>query len=243
MKNKLWTFGCSFTESLKSMYEQDLKNGNPSSFIDYYKYMGNSFPPMWSELLAEKLNLELENKGVGGSSNYTILSSFIQNIKNFKENDLIIIQWTISLRFRICDYNTNKFRDLLPMNIDEPNMRKYFPYMQNRERGIWFTELIEYSHFIIEYCKSKNIKLMFWSVDDVLYSKLSNDIKDYFIHSPNGNNIEIGHDSYLSRKTNQWKIKQETNHTIDDEHYGKYGNHYMYEILNINYNRLYNKIN
>ena len=62
MKNKLWTFGCSFTESLKSMYEQDLKNGQASTFIDYYKYMGNSFPPMWSELLAEKLNLELENK-------------------------------------------------------------------------------------------------------------------------------------------------------------------------------------
>lgn len=239
MKNKLWTFGCSFTESLKSMYEQDLKLCQPSSFIDYYKYMGNSFPPMWNELLAEKLNLELENKGVGGSSNYTILSIFIQNIKNFKENDLIIIQWTSSLRFRICDYETNKFIDLLPMNIDEPNIRKYFPYMQNREGGIWFTELIEYSQFIIEYCKSKNIKLMFWSMDDKLDSELSNDIKDYFIHSPNGNNIEIGHPIYISSKTNEWKIKQETNGKIDDEHYGKYGNHYLYEILNINYNRLY----
>lgn len=239
MKNKLWTFGCSFTESLKSMMKEDLELGYQSTFTEYYNYLNGKFPPMWSELLSSDLNLELENRGKGGSSNYSIFSEFIKNLPNLKQNDLVIIQWSSLLRFRVVN-DANYFIDILPSNVSDEGHQKYFPFMENREKKLWYSEVIEYTQLITEYLKLKKVNFIFWSMDEYLYHNLNKDIAEFFVQAQINGGLSIGHYEYMTTKSNKITIKEETNYQVDDEHFGKDGNYYLYELLKHNYNRLYN---
>jgi hypothetical protein len=76
MENKLWIFGCSHSTRI-------FKNANQTEWITPY-----------TEILSEKLNLELYNREQSACGNDFILQAFIENISNLKKNDLVILQLT-----------------------------------------------------------------------------------------------------------------------------------------------------
>ena len=88
--NTLWTFGDSFTYG-NGCDIDDLYH------INYFKY-GDKTWPVW---LSELLNINLRNCGVGGYSNDMILDSIIDNWKDIKKGDIVLIGFTYSHRFDV----------------------------------------------------------------------------------------------------------------------------------------------
>lgn len=79
---RLITFGCSFTAGI----------GLP----DIYPRHDITSSLGWPSLLGEKLNLEVVNKGKGGSGNLEILYNILNT--EFEETDTVIVLWSSFLR-------------------------------------------------------------------------------------------------------------------------------------------------
>ena len=69
--NTLYTFGCSFTEGF---------NENHEPYQEYKIFKGGTFPKTWSELLSEKLGLNLFNYGQGSIGNQHIFTNFCKHV-------------------------------------------------------------------------------------------------------------------------------------------------------------------
>ena len=115
--SKLWTFGDSFTFGhgckLNGYDKESEYNVTYSNYVDSSK-------PIWSEYVANELNLELLNNGINGISNELILDNFLNSFKNFKKEDIIIIQTSTSVRY---DFPFTKIKKTLggwyQENIDD----------------------------------------------------------------------------------------------------------------------------
>jgi hypothetical protein len=94
--SKLWTFGDSFTFG----HGCKLNGSNKESEynITYSNYV-NPLKPIWPEYVANELNLELLNNSINGISNELILDNLLNSFKNFKKEDIIIIQTSTSVRY------------------------------------------------------------------------------------------------------------------------------------------------
>ena len=91
MQNKLWVFGCSHSTRI-------LKNEAGTEWVSPY-----------IDILSEKLNRKLIKKEQSASGNDFILQSFIENISNFKKNEMVIIQLTHFSRANFyCDIQNDK---------------------------------------------------------------------------------------------------------------------------------------
>ena len=91
MSQKLYIFGDSFSAGFS--FESNWTN----NYVNWKGYTPHGF----SEILSQKLNLELINLSENASDNYSILQKFCDNEKNIKKNDLVIIGWSSPLRFRL----------------------------------------------------------------------------------------------------------------------------------------------
>lgn len=79
---RLITFGCSFTAGI----------GLP----DIYPRHDTTSSLGWPALLGKKLNLELVNKGKGGTGNLEILCNILNT--DFEDTDTVVILWSSFLR-------------------------------------------------------------------------------------------------------------------------------------------------
>jgi len=102
--NTLWTFGDSMTEPFQ--------NNNAHWSLEYCNYKGYC-PKVYGEILAEKLNMNLVNRGLGGIDNYTILEKICEVADKIKEDDIVIVGWTSPIRFRIIN-DHNVWMSILP---------------------------------------------------------------------------------------------------------------------------------
>jgi hypothetical protein len=107
MVNTLWTFGDSYTEGFGLPWSK--------KYIDWKGYKPKSF----GELLSRELQLVLKNLGKGGSDNHTIFESICKNIDQIRDDDMVIIGWSNSLRFRLAT-NSDTWANLLPG--DDPDL-------------------------------------------------------------------------------------------------------------------------
>jgi hypothetical protein len=103
MKQKLYIFGDSFSAGFS--FESNWTN----NYVNWKGYTPKGF----SEIISQKLNLELINLADNASDNYSILQKFCDNVKNIKKNDLVIIGWSSPLRFRLV---SNDWITILPNN-------------------------------------------------------------------------------------------------------------------------------
>ena len=110
MAKRLWVFGCSFS---KPFNEYMLVNNEDSTYNKYKKFMGGTFPPTWSELLAKKMGYELMNCAYGGSSNYRIINKFNTNCHKIEEGDIVIVQWTRNERFYALEHKEDELVEIL----------------------------------------------------------------------------------------------------------------------------------
>lgn len=236
MSKTLWTFGCSFTESLKSMEDRDIETSPNNTFTQYKKFLDGELPPSWPDILSNKLNFSLQNKGIGGSSNYSIFHTFIRNIDKIKSDDLIIFQWSSLLRFRVVE--ESKFVDVLPNQNFTQNFSKQTidEILINRDNKLWVDEISEFTKFIIEYCKSKKIKILFWTHDTDILKFIDKKIyKNFFIKKEFNNKLVapmlyiLDYCEIILNKGAT--IDKETNGEIKDGHLGIHGHRVMADMV------------
>ena len=200
---KLYIFGCSYSAL------NDMKLLNDPSLKKYYEYRGGSFPITWSEILAKKLDLALVNTARWGSDNYTIFEDFCKVSDKITSEDIVIIGWSQTLRFRLYSQSVNK---LSSINVWKTNDNRHFSNISqqtieeiivNRDSKLWLDEVRSWMNIITHLSKLTNFKLYYWSFfNEIPEIYVLNDVLDYgaeyITHETNSEIInehmgEIGH--------------------------------------------------
>jgi hypothetical protein len=207
-QNNIWFFGSSNTTYW------DTSN---SWTQDYIKFCGYT-PKHFTEILSEKFNLNLINKGIGATDNYTIFESIIKNIDNIKEGDKIVVDWVSILRFRVVD--NNKFKTII--STDRLNEIAFLSkntmneILINRDSILYANEVIYWSNLLKKIFKNN---IIFWSIFEEFK-----------------NNSDI---IYMNSGVLNFNILNETNGYINDFHLGEIGH---IELSNHLYSKFSNKI-
>lgn len=221
--NKLWTFGDSFTESFSKKYPWKDKYLNWKGYI----------PKVYGELISDKLKLQHINLSIGGTDNYTILDSIISVINHISPNDIIIIGWSNTVRFRVVN-NMNTFYTIRPNSLPETfKLNKDLSYLElsnstlkeisiNRDSNIYINELNNY------------IKLLNFSLNN-----------NKIIHWSPFAQDKQGLNTTLKTLTKYESINDETTGIIDDSHFSENAHKILSEqlidiITNYNFYKSYN---
>jgi hypothetical protein len=213
MKNTLYVFGCSFSE----IFTKD-------NYESYYNYKNKKLPKTWSEILAKNLNLNLKNYAKGGNCNEVILQSFAQNLNSFKENDIVIFQWSFPERFSWIDDDKNLIGTSWSgwkNTLDEKTANKI---ATTRSFDVYKNQILDFQKFIEELSKFKKFQVWFWHADASLHklidtndmryliiNKIMKDNKPYFLKTTFDVVYELG----------GCDIETETNGLIKDNHFGE----------------------
>jgi hypothetical protein len=96
MDKKIWTFGDSYTESMKPV------TGLSDYREKYTQYKGR-IPKVFSDFFVEDYGYVCHNSGIGGADNYTILDSIIKQLDQIKDDDIIIVGWSSPERTRLAN--------------------------------------------------------------------------------------------------------------------------------------------
>jgi hypothetical protein len=195
--NKLWAFGDSYTAGILP----DLGHFPP--YIKYMKYLGISkeeFPEGWAYQLAEKLNMNYENFGVGGSSNNETFIKIAKNSHRFQKDDIVIINWTYLHRFLWAlpneDWADNetgdegipffKFRRAsINIHIDEnilndkTNLSNVYEYVGlNKSLDAWIEEILSWENIIDSLSKSVGFHVYYWSAEHRIHTILGKEFSN-----------------------------------------------------------------
>jgi len=209
--SNLWTFGDSFTEGFNEKYPWA---------DEYIKWKGYT-PKVYGEILSEKLNVKLINKGKGGTDNYTIFETICNSTKSINDDDIIIIGWSSPVRFRLAQFN-NTWRIFLPNSIKfhsgefQMNLSDNTPteIMLNRNSLLYVNEVNNWIELLNRTFKCN--KIIHWS-------PLMEGVDGMYLHLFN-------------------RIKTETNEDVNNGHYGEKGHielsNIFFEKIKSNKNKL-----
>ena len=150
--NQLLLFGDSFTAGNGCLPNEK-----------YAKYKTLDKDVIWPEIVANKLNLRLVNKGMGAYSNDKIIDSIIENYDLINKNSLVIIGSTFYNRFDI-PYE-NKLLTLSPTNLPNSNEELLLHFI-----SIMDSDLLKKRHkarinFLQQKIKLKGTKCLVWEVE------------------------------------------------------------------------------
>lgn len=222
--NKLFTFGCSFTEGFGEEFSDTYK--------EYKKFKGD-FPKSWSELLSEKLGLELHNYGEGASGNQQIFTTFCKKCNDFRKGDIIILEWTFIERYRIAKDDKSWIK-LGPGKIPPEHISQKLndEICVNRTLKPYIDELYDYQNIIDLLAEKVGFKIYYWSpIVEIIYRQpshillqekylLCDKIKDH-----HHNTFRVVHD-YGGKL-----ISEETNGIIKDAHMGESGHRVQADLF------------
>jgi hypothetical protein len=150
--NRLLLFGDSFTAGNGCLPNEK-----------YITYKTSDEDVIWPEIVANKFNLRLVNKGMGAYSNDKIIDSIIESYDLINENSLVIIGSTFYNRFDIP--HENKLLTLSPTNLPESNEELLLHFI-----SIMDSDLLEKRHkvrinFLQQQIKLKGAKCLVWEVE------------------------------------------------------------------------------
>jgi hypothetical protein len=136
---RLFVFGDSFTDKYII--------SNNTKYVNWKGYT----PKCYHEILGDALNLPVLNFAESyGMDNYAIFQKICDNIHNMK-NDVVVINWSEPVRFRMVDTVTGKWRTILPLK--STRIAKGLPYVNgvnnetiediftNRTHPLWLKEV------------------------------------------------------------------------------------------------------
>ena len=213
--NTLHIFGCSYSETFHL-------NGYPP-YMEYYKFRNNNFPPTWSEILANKLNLELENHSLGGSGNDEIFQRVCANSHKFKKGDVVIIGWSYMHRFRWLRQGSNSWTPCSAHCDDSIYIDKKVceEISISRTNPLYYKQLEDYQNIIESLSKGVDFELFFWSGDcDIIYkSPIESRMHPKYICSKYIKPEQTIFNEVLERGGQ--RIKEETNGLVNDLHFGE----------------------
>jgi hypothetical protein len=195
----IWIFGDSFS----APYQMHLDRKNQWA-IDYCEYK-KKIPKAFDEILFDLLNIPTTNLALPGSDNYTIFHTYIQNLQNIKEDDVLIFGWSSVLRYRLGNIEDG-FSTILAENGHELVKHLFDNLTQNtinemlliRASNAYYRELEDFMKIIEHSSLTKHI--YHWSP----FKENRLNIQNISQIAPNG-------------------IRTETNSIIDDAHYGEIG--------------------
>ena len=155
----LWTFGDSFTADIKDLSDNHRQYLNMVEQLEIVS---------WPNLLAEKLNLNIKNLAIAGSSNYQIFQDFCDVSHLINEKDIVIIGWGLVSKFR--KVKNNEFQNIYP-NLNGIDSE----IISDRNQDKWVEEIYSWENLIKTFSKSKNFNVYFWSGEEFrLNHKLNN---------------------------------------------------------------------
>lgn len=249
MKNKLWTFGDSYTAGILP----DIDHFTP--YVEYLKCLGISkeeFPECWGYQLAKKLNFEYETVSVGGSSNEEIFNNICTKSSEFKKGDIVIINWTYLNRFlwalpkELWDLNNKggfpmgKFRRAgINVHIDEilekiGTKETYEMVGSNNSMDSWIEIVLNYEKIIDSLAKSVGFDVYYWATEHKIHSYLGkeynqrkyicNDIAREYIEDGlptfrNLDNFPVELIMMAMKRYGASSISDETGGLVDDRHH------------------------
>ena len=214
MMNKLWVFGDSYSVPFS-------KIGSNDSWRRDYIIWKQYTPKCYGEVVSENLNLKHVNSAIGAADNYTILDSIIDVMYSISSDDIIIIGWSNTLRFRVANTNKN-FTTIQPNNTTTAGVINYVKELSNttltellinRDNSVYIDELNNYIK-LLNFLFKKN-KIIHWS-------PFGQD-KDGLLTTCNSlNGLEL--------------IVKETNGEVNDTHFSENAHHqltkHFLDILN-----------
>lgn len=239
--NTLWVFGCSFTENSNNSIHQ------VPWWEDYLKFKGKEYIKVWSEILSESLKTNLHNFGYGGAGNDYIFHQFIKNSSNIKENDTVIIEWSYLSRFSFPLGVNNSFNvsDLDNLNefhvIDNDHLKLRPKFLSDtvkyllsvRNSNTFIDQLKKRIEFIIHYCEENNIKLVFWTIEDLIEEHLAPLFPNYFLNFNDSFRLDdFFEDSELNPSSLVKDISDDTDGLIKDYHFCEDGHIFISNVLN-----------
>ena len=161
-------------------------------------------PKVYGQIISENLNLKLENLAENGSDNQTILEKIGESISKMKKDDVVILQWTDTTRFRLVnDKNEWKFMILNSLN-----------YLQNLEDFSYISEKTVEEILINR--SQKKFQDELYSIEKIVKKALYE--QKLITFSPMQRSIV---NSEWALKTD--RITIETNGAILDDHYSEIG--------------------
>jgi len=212
--SKLWVFGDSY--SVPFYKTESIKNGWKPLYNQWKGYAAKCY----GELISEELNLSHINLSVSGLDNYTIFDNIISVLNKIGENDVIIIGWSHTGRFRLVDSNNvfvsvlNKTR-YLENNVTKKNYISKQTIEEitiNRLSSAYILELNNYIK-LLNFTFSKNT-IIHWSP---------------FQQDKDGLNVTLPTQSYKYET-----VREATSGEIDDGHFSENGHKILSEhLLNI----------
>ena len=215
--SKLFTFGCSYTE--------EYETSNITTYQQYKKYRGGTYPKTWAKILSEKLSLELFNYGMGGSGNMEIFQTFCNKLNEIGENDTIIIGWCFIERFRWADSrgNQNTWKKMGP-GIEIYDIISKITHQEiciNRGNPLYVEEVYGFMKIIDEISKLKKFSVYYWSADNnIIYSLPEKERADKKFLL--GNIVKPEGTPFVIINSMGGKvIKDETNNEVIDFHNGE----------------------
>lgn len=205
---RLWVFGDSFSDFYlpkRAVIEKQWGR-------DYCNWKGYT-PKVYSEIIAEKLDLKLINRACGGVDNNYIIEEFTKECRNIKADDVVIFGWTSTARVRLVNRN-NVWGYFIPSTESNAVILSGFDFisentlmevMLNRSHPNYVVELASWIRLIN--FSIKDAKIIHWSWDPRLQSSKILIAEEYE------------------------KIKEETNGLVNDLHWSESGHQQFAEVL------------
>jgi len=212
MKNKLWVFGCSL-----------------STGFGGHNYVVNE-NKTWPKLLADKLNLELDNSAHAGQCNWVSILQFIDKRDQIQKGDKVIFEFTFFDRYNI--YPTRaQLIDLEAFFIQHKHDLSEVSQQYRDTNFNWFKKQV------LKWCLDNDINLYVWSVEGQTHIEFKryNEIIE-FITAPNSTNDNINYSFYY-----KWQDISNEQHIVKpngeiDRHFNELGhqrmaNHFYSKII------------
>lgn len=245
---KLFTFGDSWTEGVGS----DLTEENKVD--DYVEKTKIRHLHSWPTKLAEKLDIQFQNNGIGGCSNKTIFDavcSFLETDK-IKTNDLVVIMWSSSLRDEVPFFPKDEWHfwgqrytskqhlyKFIFDNIKESKNKDY-SFFKKEYKTYFFNELYDETYYQIvnqNYIlylqfmfQRMGVKFLFCDAFDLMVNNPNNTIDKTHLINKN-HYIHFGQKTMkdLLTETNRKDVWEDNSLWINT--FGKHPNKNGYEIL------------
>ena len=229
--NTLYTFGCSYSEDFENIFE-NLHDGKKPAQLRYVDEILNGIKPMsWPKVLGHLLNYDVINKAQGGSSNPQIFENICKLSNEFKENDIVIVQWTKNNRFR---WPSNYgWIPMLPNGYHNNgyniSLKTFEEILVSRSHKLYVEEIYNFQNIVTSLSTAVGFQVFYLSMDDELLIELPKNnrylLSEQFDHK---RNIGI---RTVFEKNNVKTISQESNNLISDLHYGKQGHQRIAELF------------
>lgn len=165
MKRKLWTFGDSFTESFSD---------NDALWVSKYVQWKGYVPKVYPQIISEEFDLELKNMAKGGWDNYSIFESICNSAKYIGSDDIIIVGWSSTTRFRLVN-NYGKWKPIIPnfdrndKLLDDISKSTIDEILVNRQSSLYANEVKSWINLLDYTFKSNTI--IHWSPLDRMATK------------------------------------------------------------------------